>query len=39
VLLPHLGSATDSTRIRMGMICLDNIDAVLNGRPAPNEVR
>ncbi len=38
VLLPHLGSATASTRIRMGMICLDNIDAVLNGRPAPNEV-
>ena len=38
VLLPHLGSATTSTRIRMGMICLDNIAAVLSGRPAPNAV-
>jgi glyoxylate reductase len=38
VLLPHLGSATLATRVRMGMICLDNIDAVLNGRPAPNRV-
>jgi hypothetical protein len=24
--------------VRMGEICLDNIDAVLNGRPAPNQV-
>jgi glyoxylate reductase len=39
VLLPHLGSATLNTRIRMGMICLANIDAVLNGRPAPNRIR
>jgi len=39
VLLPHLGSATLETRIRMGMICLENIAAVLNGRPAPNQVR
>jgi glyoxylate reductase len=38
VLLPHLGSATLETRIRMGMICLDNIAAVLSGRPAPNRV-
>ncbi|HMK22723.1 MAG TPA: NAD(P)-dependent oxidoreductase, partial [Terriglobales bacterium] len=38
VLLPHLGSATMETRIRMGMICLDNIAAVLKGRPAPNRV-
>ncbi len=38
VLLPHLGSATLATRVRMGMICLENIDAVLNGRPAPNRV-
>ena len=38
VLLPHLGSATTSTRIRMGMICLDNIAAVLSGQPAPNAV-
>ena len=38
VLLPHLGSATLETRIRMGMICLDNIAAVLNGQPALNPV-
>jgi glyoxylate reductase len=38
VLLPHLGSATQETRIRMGRICLDNIAAVLSGRPAPNQV-
>lgn len=38
VLLPHLGSATLDTRIRMGMICLDNIAAVLDGKPAPNRV-
>jgi lactate dehydrogenase-like 2-hydroxyacid dehydrogenase len=35
-LLPHLGSATIETRIRMGMICLDNISAVLLGKPAPS---
>jgi glyoxylate reductase len=38
VLLPHLGSATLETRVRMGLICLDNIAAVLGGRPAPNRV-
>jgi glyoxylate reductase len=38
VTLPHLGSATMRTRVRMGEICLENIDAVLNGRPAPNRV-
>jgi glyoxylate reductase len=38
VLLPHLGSATMTTRVRMGMICLENIDAVFAGRPAPNRV-
>jgi len=38
VLLPHLGSATLTTRIEMGMICLKNIDAVLGGSPAPNQV-
>lgn len=38
VLLPHLGSATRETRVRMGLICLDNIAAVLGGRPAPNRV-
>jgi glyoxylate reductase len=38
VTLPHLGSATHATRIRMGMVCLDNIWAVMDGRPAPNRV-
>lgn len=38
VLLPHLGSATLTTRLRMGMICVENILAVLEGRPAPNRV-
>jgi glyoxylate reductase len=38
VLLPHLGSATQETRIRMGQVCLDNIAAVLGGRPALNPV-
>ncbi|WP_341914627.1 D-glycerate dehydrogenase [Ferrovibrio terrae] len=35
-LLPHLGSATIETRDRMGFMALDNIDAVLAGRPAPH---
>ena len=34
-LLPHMGSATVETRLAMGMVCLDNIAAVLNGKPAP----
>lgn len=39
VLLPHLGSATLATRVNMGLICLDNIEAILTGRQAPNQVR
>ena len=39
VLLPHLGSATLTARVEMGMTCLNNIEAVLSGRPAPNQVR
>ncbi len=35
-LLPHIGSATVETRDAMGFICLDNLDAVAAGRPAPN---
>jgi lactate dehydrogenase-like 2-hydroxyacid dehydrogenase len=35
-LLPHIGSATIESRTSMGMVALDNIDAVLNGRPAPS---
>ena len=38
VTLPHLGSATHTTRIRMGMVCVENIVAVMEGRPAPNRV-
>jgi glyoxylate reductase len=38
VLLPHLGSATLDTRVHMGMICLENIAAVLRGQPAPHRV-
>jgi lactate dehydrogenase-like 2-hydroxyacid dehydrogenase len=39
LLLPHIGSATIETRTAMGMLALDNVDAVLNGRPAPTLVR
>lgn len=38
VLLPHLGSATTETRVQMGLICLENIQAVLEGRTAPNRI-
>ena len=38
VLLPHLGSATLHARVQMGLVCLKNIQAVLDGRPAPNHV-
>ena len=37
-LLPHIGSATIETRTTMGMLVLDNVEAVLNGRPAPTLV-
>src|SRR6516162_6036885 len=35
-LLPHMGSATIETREAMGFRALDNVDAVLSGRPAPD---
>ncbi len=38
VLLPHIGSASLETRIRMGRIVLDNIVAALAGRNPPNMV-
>ncbi|MCC6139840.1 MAG: D-glycerate dehydrogenase [Nitrospira sp.] len=38
VLLPHLGSATQQARIKMGMLCVENIAAVLGGRPPLNPV-
>ncbi|HZX43826.1 MAG TPA: D-glycerate dehydrogenase [Myxococcaceae bacterium] len=37
-LLPHMGSATIETREAMGFRALDNVDAVLSGRPAPDSV-
>ena len=37
-LLPHIGSATIATRTAMGMLVLDNVEAVLNGRAAPTLV-
>jgi glyoxylate reductase len=38
VLLPHLGSATLETRVRMGLMVLKNITAVLSGEKPPNRV-
>ena len=38
MLLPHLGSATLETRIAMGMMVLDNLDSMLNGRAPANPV-
>jgi lactate dehydrogenase-like 2-hydroxyacid dehydrogenase len=37
-LLPHIGSATVETRTAMGLLALDNVDAVLKGTPAPSLV-
>lgn len=37
-LTPHVASATIETRNRMGFDALDNIDAVLAGRPALNPI-
>lgn len=38
-LLPHVGTATIETRTEMSHRALDNIEAVLSGRPAPFEVK
>ena len=38
VLLPHLGSATLNARLKMGMICVENIAAVLGGQGPLNPV-
>jgi len=35
-LLPHMGAATIETRTAMGMLALDNVDAVLKGLAAPS---
>lgn len=38
-LLPHIGTATVETRTEMASVTLDNIEAVLSGRPAPFPVK
>jgi glyoxylate reductase len=38
VLLPHVGSATDETRLAMAMLAAENLLAVLEGRRPPNAV-
>lgn len=38
-LLPHIGSATVETRNAMGLRALGNIEALLAGKPAPDEVK
>jgi lactate dehydrogenase-like 2-hydroxyacid dehydrogenase len=38
VLLPHLGSANDETRIAMGMKALANVEAFAAGAPLPDRV-
>ena len=38
-LLPHIGSATVETRNAMGFRALGNIEAVLSGKSAPDEVK
>jgi glyoxylate reductase len=38
VLLPHLGSATLHARAQMGLVCVENIQAVLDGHPALNQI-
>ena len=35
-LLPHVGSATIETRTAMGMLAIDNLEAVLDGREPPH---
>ncbi|MGL4881258.1 MAG: NAD(P)-dependent oxidoreductase, partial [Waterburya sp.] len=37
-LLPHLGSATLETRSQMGLLLLDNLDAIFAGKQPPNVV-
>jgi lactate dehydrogenase-like 2-hydroxyacid dehydrogenase len=35
-LLPHIGMTTIESRTTIGMVALDNIDAVFNGTRAPS---
>jgi phosphoglycerate dehydrogenase-like enzyme len=36
VLMPHVGSATAETRLRMAVMAADNMLAALNGKRPPN---
>jgi len=38
VLLPHQGSATLETRVAMGMMVADNLEAFFAGHDLPNRV-
>jgi glyoxylate reductase len=38
VLLPHLGSATGTTRDAMARLCVENVTAVIDGREPPTPV-
>jgi len=38
VLLPHLGSGSEETRVAMGMCAVDNLTAYFAGEPLPNQV-
>ncbi len=38
VLLPHLGSATEETRVAMGMKVVENVTAFFDGREPPDRV-
>ncbi len=37
-ILPHLGSATQETRVAMGMTVVENLTAFFDGREPPNRV-
>lgn len=39
VLLPHLGSATDATRLAMATLATDSAVAALTGAPVPNRAQ
>jgi len=39
VLAPHIGSATGETRTQMALMAVENVIAVLAGRPPANPVR
>jgi len=39
VLLPHMGSGTQETRVAMGMRALANVQAFIAGEPLPDLVR